>query len=106
MKKIILAVLLATLSASAQFAHADDVIPINETFEPAGTFDPARFGKVAVVQWNGNSATPIGVTPKQAEQFKMRNRKEIEAYVREAASNGAEMVITPEFSIVGYPDIP
>jgi predicted amidohydrolase len=87
-------------------SHGEDMQPIQEVFEPAGNFDPHAYGKVAVVQWNRSDSTPLGVTPDQAEAFKMESRKQLERYVREAASKGAEWVITPEFSIVGYPEIP
>lgn len=82
------------------------VIPIDEVFEPSGNFDPAHYGKVAVIQWAPDEMTPIGVTPEQAETIKQEHRQALEVYIRQAAARGAEMVVTPEFSIVGYPDIP
>jgi predicted amidohydrolase len=92
--------LLIGVSAMAQ------VKPIKEVFEPAAPSPIAKWAKVAVVQWNPGSDTPIDVTKAEAEAFKQSNRKQLEAYVREAVSKGAKMVLTPEFSIVGYPDIP
>jgi predicted amidohydrolase len=46
------------------------------------------------------------VSDREALAFKMENWKVLEQYAREAATNGAELVITPEFATVGYPDIP
>ena len=93
-------------TAATAAAPSDEMQPIEEVFEPAGAYDPARFGKVAVVQWNRSDNTPLGVTPEQAETFKQQSREELARFVREAAGHGAEWVLTPEFSIVGYPDIP
>src|SRR4051812_43835136 len=79
------------------------VSPIDEVFEPKEKFDPKKYGKVAVLAWNQTQATPVGVTKADAEKFKQRNREIIADYVRKAAEKDAEMVITPEFAIVGYP---
>ncbi len=92
--------LLWALTASAQ------VEPIQEVFTPTGTYDPKVYGKVAVVQWNPPGAAPIGATQAVVDAFKEQNRQTLAGLIREAARNGAEMVITPEFGIVGYPDIP
>ena len=94
--------LFAFLSISA-FAQLK---PIKEVFEPTQTFDPETHGKVAVVQWAPFADTPLGVTKEKAEAYKQENREQLEAYIREAAAKGAELVLTPEFAIVGYPDIP
>src|SRR5438128_914910 len=83
-----------------------DIVPIQEVWEPQGTFDPAVYGKVAVLAWNGSQSTPVGVNQEDAEAFKQTNRETIESYVRKAAGKGAKMVLTPEFSIVGYPTHP
>ncbi|MGE0616267.1 MAG: carbon-nitrogen hydrolase family protein [Bacteriovoracia bacterium] len=89
----------------ALLASADDrIVPINEIFEPPPPID-INYAKVAVLQWAG-APTPVEVTPEVAEAFKQSNRDAIARYVREAAGKGAEWVVTPEFSIVGYPDIP
>jgi predicted amidohydrolase len=86
-------------------AFADDALqPIQEVFSPTGNYDPTKFGKVAVIQWNPAS-TPMGVTADQAEAFKQGNRQELEGYIRQAAGNGAEWIITSEFAVDGYPDI-
>src|SRR4051812_43665163 len=87
----------AAIFCASAFAGID---PIQEVFEPSGSFDPARYGKVAVVQWNRVEDTPLGVSDEQAEAFKMESRKQLERFIREAAGNGAEWVLTPEFSIV------
>jgi predicted amidohydrolase len=83
-----------------------DVEPIKEVFAPTGTIDPHHFGKVAVVQWAPMASTPLGVSRDDAETFKQGLRTTLAGYVREAATGGAELVITPEFGTVGYPDIP
>lgn len=95
---------MAALSLSA-WANKG-VEPIEEIFEPAGFYDPAVYGKVAVVQWAGSAATPINVTVEEAERFKQGNREALKAYIEEAVAKGAEWVLTPEFATVGYPDIP
>lgn len=108
-----LALLLAT-SAGAQERQdpvsspkkKEPMVPIREVFAPEGDFDPRRFGKVAVVQWNPSGSAPVGVSAADAEAYKMANRRALERYIREAVANGAEMVITPEFGLIGYPDIP
>lgn len=108
MKKLVSAWLLGVvfLGAVDAAAASKKIIPIEETFEPAQTLNPATHGKVAVVQWAPDESTPLGVTVEQAEAFKQGNRLILENYIREAAANGAKLVVTPEFAIVGYPDIP
>ena len=95
-------ILSVTLLLFCRFINAG-VVPIQETIEPPGSFDPAKYGKVAVLAWNQSQPTPLGVSQAEAENFKQRNREIIAKYVREAAGKGAQMIITPEFSIVGYP---
>lgn len=80
-----------------------DLIPIQEIFEPSGSFEQDKYGKVAVLAWNQSQPTPLGVSKSEAEKFKQRNREILADYVREAVEKGAELVLTPEFSIVGYP---
>lgn len=87
-------------------AYAFQLEPIEEIFEPIGTFDPSRYGKVAVVAWAPSETTPLGVTVEEAESFKQRQRETLAEFVKKAAESGAKMVITPEFATVGYPDIP
>jgi predicted amidohydrolase len=83
-----------------------DIIPIEEVWTPAGEFDPAVYAKVAVVQWAPPQAAQVGITVQQADEFKLGNLKQVEVFIREAAANGAIYVSLPEFSVVGYPDIP
>lgn len=85
---------------------AEGVEPIQEVFEPTGVFPTDQFGKVAVVQWNPVESVPVGVDSATGEAFKQRHRLELAEFVKQAAANGAEMIITSEFGIVGYPDIP
>ncbi|GAB4010967.1 MAG: hypothetical protein Fur0010_04560 [Bdellovibrio sp.] len=84
---------------------ASEIKPIKEVFEPKGKFPETKFMKVAVVQWAPEGSAPLG-SKEAAESFKESNRKVLENYIREAAANGAKLVVTPEFGTVGYPDIP
>jgi predicted amidohydrolase len=102
--KFVAQVLFFGLSFS-QLATAD-IIPIEEVWSPEGNYDPAIYAKVAVVQWAPPQAAQVGITVQQADDFKLGNLKQVEVFVREAASNGAVYVSLPEFSVVGYPDIP
>lgn len=91
-------------ACSAAFAGQGPT-PIKEVFDPAPPADPSRSGKVAVIQWNAPSPTPVGpeVTKEQAESFKQRNRATLAEMIREAASKGAKLILTPEFAVVNYP---
>jgi len=84
---------------------ASELKPIKEVFEPKGKFSTKTHMKVAVVQWAPDASAPLG-SKEAAERFKESNRQVLENYIREAASNGAKLVVTPEFGTVGYPDIP
>lgn len=104
MKKSLLALVLFIFSSPA-FSQLKP-LP-KEIFEPPVSDYPSnQYGKVAVVQWAPSLPTPLGVNKAQAENYKQGNRQILEAYIREAASKGAKLIITPEFAIVGYPDIP
>lgn len=103
MNKLVIALFLAF---SAQ-AHAA-IEPINETFEPpAANYPTDKFAKVAVVQWaiEGTILAAPAATADYAENVKEGARRKLEVYIREAASKGAKLVITPEFGILGYPEI-
>ena len=94
---------LVALNAVAQ------VKPINEVFAPPAENYPAdKYGKVAVVQWayEGSILPGPQATPEYAEGIKDYARKQLERFIREAAANGAKLVITPEFGVLAYPDIP
>jgi predicted amidohydrolase len=82
-----------------------DVIPITEVFEPAGSFPATQFMKVAVIQSAPPSALIVG-TAAEAETFKSRNRDLIAALIRQAAAQGAKLVVASEMVVVGYPYIP
>lgn len=97
----LLTALIVGLSLNASAA----VQPIQEVFEPTGTYDPAKYMKVAVVQW-APGVSPLLNDPAKAEKIKERNRLELAAYIKEAASKGAQIIITSEFGVTGYPDIP
>lgn len=93
--------LLVSLSATA------GVKPIQEVFSPDSSLYPKdQYGKVAVVQWAPSEDAPLLASPEVTERYKQRNRKALERYIREAHKNGAELIITPEFATVGYPNIP
>lgn len=97
--------ILALTSVTA-YADGEKLKPIKEVFEPTAPRDLKNFMKVAVVQWAPYGSADINATPEEAEAYKQENREALAEYIREAAKNGAKMVITPEFGIVGYPDIP
>lgn len=99
--KLLLTLLVSCFSLGAL---AEGVEPIDEVFEPKGKFPKETFVKVAVVAINP-SVAPVPATAAQAEQVKQQNRERLKEQIVEAANNGAEIVITPEFGIVGYPDI-
>jgi predicted amidohydrolase len=107
--KALLFFLACSLSMPA-FSHAaagDELIPIEEVFSPDEKLYPTdKFGKVAIVQWAPSGSAPLTDSVDVAEQWKAKNRRTLETYIRDAAKNGAKMVITPEFGILGYPDIP
>jgi len=95
------------LLTSAAFAVAlGTIVPIQEVFEPSGSFPTERYAKIAVVQWASNPMSPVLVDAPTAEAVKAKNRRDLEVWVRQAAGKGAKWVITPEMSITGYPDIP
>jgi len=80
--------------------------PVNEVVEPKGNFPSSQFVKIAVLQWSPRESSPLNATQEQAEAFKAVNRKELAQWIKIAAQKGAELVITPEFGIVSYPDVP
>jgi predicted amidohydrolase len=96
--------LLLFLVGSFQTALAE-VDPIREIVNPRGKFPENRNVKVAVIQWNPPSPAPLDVPTAQIEQFKQSNREQLAGLIRQAAQNGAKLVITPEFGIVGYPTL-
>jgi predicted amidohydrolase len=82
---------------------ATAVQPIEEIFTPVQTYDPTVYGKVAVLQWNPPGSTPLGVSDEAAENYKQKNREALAAFIRQAAQNGARLVVTSELVIDGYP---
>lgn len=48
----------------------------------------------------------MNVSKARSDQFKAKTSHELEMLIREAAANGAKLIVTPEFSYVGYPDDP
>jgi len=78
--------------------------PIKEIFSPDESHYPSTlYQKVAVLQWANPKDTPIDVTAAQAENFKQTNRQAIAYYIEEANNNGANLLVTPEMAVVGYP---
>ena len=105
-KKIFLQFLgILAVSFFTGLAEAKKINPIQEIFEPPQPEPAHQYSKVAVVQWAPGSA-PLNVSKVEAEEFKQSNRETLEAYIREAVDHGAEWVVTPEFAVVGYPDLP
>lgn len=99
MKNLILTLILTSITTLAQ------IEPIDEIVTPIGDFDSTQYTKVAVVQWASNYSAPLG-DDEAAKNYKKQNISVLEDYIREAASNGAKYIVTPEFGILGYPDIP
>lgn len=80
------------------------VDPIPEVSEPPAPKHPERYWKVAVIQCN-EACHPIPCADKkQATQIKEANRKDLKRRITEAANKGAKIIVTPEFSVVGYPE--
>ncbi len=100
--KSILFILVSGLLPQLSWAQ---VQPIDEVFEPKEVYDPERFEKVAVIQWNPGPS-PVPATNEVAFETKMRNAHALTNYISEAAGKGAKFVIVPEFTVVGYPDFP
>ncbi|GAB4020489.1 MAG: hypothetical protein Fur0010_23070 [Bdellovibrio sp.] len=81
--------------------------PINEIFSPdESRFPRGDYMKVAVLQWANPIDTPVDVNQSEAERYKQTNREQISDYIEDAYQNGAELFITPEFAVVGYPSQP
>jgi len=76
-----------------------------EQREPEGTFPPEKYVKVAAVAFSPGDA-PIDVPQAVVDRFKKQSRDDLVEEIRAAAKNGARMVVTPEFGMIGYPDIP
>lgn len=77
----------------------------NDVSEPSGTFPEDEFVQVAGIALDPGNA-PVDVAQSVVERYKKGLADKVEHFVREAAKHGAKMVVTPEFSLVGYPDIP
>lgn len=103
MKLVILASVITLFSS--QFKCFSQVEPIQELREPVGKFEKNKYVKVAVLQWAPSNAAPLD-TKQNAENYKKNNRQLLAGFITEAVKKGAEIVITPEFGVVGYPDIP
>lgn len=99
------AIALSLLIGLTVCASETELQPIQEIFEPSGVYPESQFVKVAVIQWAPPDARIVS-TKAEAEPYKRRNRNLIAETIREAASNGAKIIITSEFGVVGYPHIP
>ncbi len=78
--------------------------PITEVFEPSARHYPSgQYAKVAVLSWLQREWGPLPATPAQAEAYKGVNRSDLASWMETAAKNGAELVVTPEFGVTGYP---
>jgi predicted amidohydrolase len=100
--------LLKTVTPQRAWAGgSSELQAITEVFEPAQPpADGNAFDRVAVIQWNPPGITPVGVTAEKAASIVKDHREELAQRIREAATTGAKLVITSEFGIIGYPDIP
>lgn len=74
--------------------------------EPRGKFSEKEFVKVAAIAFTPPGSAPVDVSQREVDQFKRRSADLMEEHIRDAAKNGARFVVTPEFGIIGYPDIP
>jgi predicted amidohydrolase len=99
-------IILALLFSISLSAHAQSIAPIKEVFSPEGSFPETEFWKVATIQWNPSTSSRVDWNRGQAETFKQGNREEMAKRILIAANRGAKFIALPEFSIVGYPDIP
>ncbi len=70
---------------------------------PASLYPPDQFTKVAVLQWTQPEYAPLPASPDQAESYKAGNRRELELWAERAHQSGAELLVTPEFGVTGYP---
>ena len=77
----------------------------NDVSEPIGAFPEDGFVQVAGIALDPGNA-PVDVAQSVVERYKKGLADKVERFVRAAAKHGAKMVVTPEFSLVGYPDIP
>lgn len=100
-KKTYAAALVGVISTVAWMSHA-----IEEIREPVGNFPKDKFAKVAVIAFSPPEDAPVDVPQSTINAYKKRTADAMEDQITEAAKNGAEMVITPEFGMIGYPDIP
>lgn len=104
MKKIMfLSVCLLSVLAMA----GDGIRPIKEVWEPnARDYPLNQWVKVAAISFGSNTIlAPAEGTPQEIRRYKKWVRQELEKEIRKAAAQGAELVVTPEFGLVGYPDI-
>lgn len=99
-------IILALLFSLSLAAHAQSITPIKEVFSPEGSFPEKEFWKVATIQWNPSSPSRIEWSKQEAEVFKQSNREEMAKRILIAANVNAKFIVLPEFSVVGYPDIP
>jgi predicted amidohydrolase len=103
MQKLIFKFLILFSSVTLAGGQVD---PIDEVFAPEPPSPIEDFVKIAVVATSPSGTAPLTDSKEVAERFKSQNRLDLERFIREAAQNGAEIVLTPEFGIVGYPDQP
>lgn len=96
-------IILTLVLSFLNLAHSYE--PIKEVFTPSGSFPATEYVKVAVIQ--NRQKTGADLTNKeQVNSYKNENIKELDNYIRSAQSNGASLIVTPEYAIVGYPNTP
>ncbi len=79
-------------------------IPILEIIEPAEKFNPKEYWKVAVIQCNEKQSPAADAARRRPEEDKKTNCEDLAGQIKEARKNGARIILTPEFSTVGFPD--
>jgi predicted amidohydrolase len=89
----------------ATAATSNPSVASREVIEPPATNYPAtEFAKVAVLQWTHRDFAPMPATTAQAEAYKAINRADLTEYIVQAKRQGAELIMTPEFGVTGYPE--
>ena len=74
-----------------------------DVLEPPGEYPADRYAKVAVLQWTHPEYAPLPATLEQAESYKAANRAILTTWAERAREQGAELLVTPEFGVTGYP---
>jgi len=88
----------------ATAATSNTSVALREVIEPpADQYPVSDYAKVAVLQWTHRDFAPMPATMAQAEAYKSINRADLAEYIVQAKRQGAELIVTPEFGVTGYP---